>query len=252
MGPNLIFDKSILQSLSPTEALWMDSLYTTNITPLYYVETLADLEKKGRSAKDGQPATTPEEEVGKLASKTPKLHEVTNVFHESMIYNELCHGVTPAGDTRPFPAHGKLVQSGEEKGVIFDSPEADAMARWHKGEFDALEREYAQQWRTSLNKIDLQTMEKHFLPIVQQFQRPSSRQEALIVAQQILTHPFQTQWNVRSVMEQHLAPHLVKEALARWSSEGARPIPAFAPYTAYEPMGTCYADPSCFCQWSSF
>ncbi len=43
MGPILIFDKSALQSFGIDESVWLDNYFLTNITPLFYVETLADL-----------------------------------------------------------------------------------------------------------------------------------------------------------------------------------------------------------------
>jgi len=48
MGPTLIFDKSSLESLNPDEAMWLDTFFLSNITPLFFVETLADLEKKNK------------------------------------------------------------------------------------------------------------------------------------------------------------------------------------------------------------
>ena len=61
IGPILIFDKSTLQSLNPDEAVWLDNFFITNITPLFYIETLADLEKEVRAGK------TPEQIVGVLS-----------------------------------------------------------------------------------------------------------------------------------------------------------------------------------------
>jgi hypothetical protein len=49
VGPSIIFDKSALQSLSVDESVWLDRFFMGNITPLFYVETLADLEKKVRA-----------------------------------------------------------------------------------------------------------------------------------------------------------------------------------------------------------
>lgn len=45
VGPILIFDKSTLQSLNVDESVWLDAFYLPNITPLFFIETLADLEK---------------------------------------------------------------------------------------------------------------------------------------------------------------------------------------------------------------
>lgn len=51
LGPILIFDKSTLQSLNPDEAMWLDNFFLTNITPLFFIEMLADLEKEVRSGR---------------------------------------------------------------------------------------------------------------------------------------------------------------------------------------------------------
>src|SRR5271166_104277 len=48
-GPSLIFDKSALESLNLDEAVFLDNFYRSNITPLFFIECLADLEKAIRS-----------------------------------------------------------------------------------------------------------------------------------------------------------------------------------------------------------
>ena len=63
MGPITLFDKSFLQSLSTDESVWFDHFFITNICPMFYVETLADLDK---SVREGR---TPEREVEIIASK---------------------------------------------------------------------------------------------------------------------------------------------------------------------------------------
>ena len=45
-GPILIFDKSLIEMLSPDEAVWLGQFYRVNIVPVFPVETLADLEKE--------------------------------------------------------------------------------------------------------------------------------------------------------------------------------------------------------------
>ena len=65
MGPIIVYDKSTLQSLNVDESCWLDAFYLPIITPLFFVETLADLEKqviKGR---------TPEQVVGELSRQDP-------------------------------------------------------------------------------------------------------------------------------------------------------------------------------------
>lgn len=83
MGPTLTFDKSFLQSLNADEATWLDQFFSCNITPLFFIETLADIEKEVHRGK------TPEQLVGALAYKTPDMHRVMNPFHGWLIPSEL-------------------------------------------------------------------------------------------------------------------------------------------------------------------
>jgi len=53
-GPILIFDKSTLQGLNVDEAVWLDNFFMTNITPLFFIETLSDLEKEVRKGKTAE------------------------------------------------------------------------------------------------------------------------------------------------------------------------------------------------------
>ena len=65
MGPITIFDKSLLESLSLNEAVGFDNFLYSNITPLFFVETLPDL---GKAVRVGR---TPEQEVRIIADKAP-------------------------------------------------------------------------------------------------------------------------------------------------------------------------------------
>jgi hypothetical protein len=86
MGPILIFDKSFLESLNENEAVWLDSFFLNNITPLFYMEVLADLEKNIHRGR------TPEQIVGTLAYKTPDMGSKCNIHHMELILWELLRG----------------------------------------------------------------------------------------------------------------------------------------------------------------
>ena len=81
-GPSLIFDKSSLESLNLDEAVLLDNFYTSTITPLFFVECLADLEKKISSK------STPEQLVGSLADRTPDAQSSPNVHHTRILSAE--------------------------------------------------------------------------------------------------------------------------------------------------------------------
>jgi hypothetical protein len=73
-GPITLFDKSALQSLNVDEAVWFDSFYQTVISPLFFVETLADLSKEVEAGR------TPEQVV----AKTPETGSVVSVDHRHL------------------------------------------------------------------------------------------------------------------------------------------------------------------------
>jgi hypothetical protein len=94
-GPHLIFDKSALECLSLDETNWLDNFFYTVITPLFYAETLADLEKevaKGR---------TREQVVGSLAIRTPDMQSTACPHHYKLLGGVLYGGTLPL-DGRHF------------------------------------------------------------------------------------------------------------------------------------------------------
>jgi hypothetical protein len=60
----------------------LDNFYISNITPLFFVECLADLEKSIRSW------STPEQLVGSLADRTPEAQSCANVHHIRILMGE--------------------------------------------------------------------------------------------------------------------------------------------------------------------
>lgn len=115
-GPILIFDKSLLEALSPDEAVWLAQFYRVNMTPLFFVETLADLEKEV----DG--GRTPEHVVGRLAEKTSVMGVDANVHHSRLCAGDLM-GYRVEMRNYVVRGGGRSVQKGEQKGVIFDESE---------------------------------------------------------------------------------------------------------------------------------
>ena len=95
--------------------MWLDNFFLSNITPLFYIETLADLEKEVKTGR------TPEQVVGNLASKTPDASSKCNVHHKALIAAELLgqeeiemiHG-------RPIISGGRVLDLEGKTGVIFE------------------------------------------------------------------------------------------------------------------------------------
>lgn len=143
-GPLTIFDKSFLQSLSQYESIWFDNFFRTIITPLFFVETLADLEKKVSTGKTAQQI------VGEIASKTPDMNSVPNVHHFNLLVSNLL-GYPVEMRRRPIISGGIPKISGEGYSLYFKGfPEADAFGRWQKGQFLETEHDFAKTWRAAL------------------------------------------------------------------------------------------------------
>jgi hypothetical protein len=125
-GPILIFDKSSLESLNLDEAVLLDNFYLSNITPLFFVECLADLEKEIKSR------STPEQLVGSLALRTPEAQLCANVHHHQILGGELSRQFDLSTvHERPLIAGGKAIQLGDQRGMFYKrSPEVEALERW--------------------------------------------------------------------------------------------------------------------------
>ncbi len=230
MGPVTIFDKSALQSFSMDESVWFDAFMMGNITPLFYVETLADLEKSVRNGK------TPEEFVGMLAHKTP-FHAVPNVNHERIIEVELMIGSSETGmdgTGRPVLAGAKPKKNADGTfSVHFNEfPEAAALNRWHEGEFLEIERSAAKQWRSNLesqsNESQINMVKNIFstslrIPNLEELKGEidkfceSNDAHVIRLALNIVGVPISAQDKI----------------LRRWEEAGKPKLTEFAPYTAH-------------------
>src|SRR6187402_1176988 len=144
MGPIALFDKSFLQGLSVDESVWFDHFFLANVCPLFFVETLADLEKSVR------PGRQPEDEVAIIADKFPEVGGAPCRFHGALCCGELMGQPVPM-DGRIPRALGRVVRREEQVAVVYDhAPEALAFARWSAREFGAKDRVYAKTWRAAI------------------------------------------------------------------------------------------------------
>lgn len=137
MGPITLFDKSFLQSLSVDESVWFDHFFYPVVSPVFYVETLADL------AKEPTEKGSAEHLVRTVAAKFPEMTGTPCATHLDLCVGNLMGHAVPMNGTIPIEG-GRYVKSGNRQGVVFDqSPAAAAFQRWQKGEFQEIEQLYA-------------------------------------------------------------------------------------------------------------
>lgn len=156
MTPITLFDKSFLQSLTLDESVWFDHFFITNICPIFYVETLADLGKPSGQERD------PEAEVRIIAEKFPDMQSFPCAHHIDLAHASLLGYDIPMTGQIPL-ANGRLVSLDGKTNVISESsPVSDAFSRWQNGEYDFVERQYARLWRNQLSKVNLSAIPELF------------------------------------------------------------------------------------------
>lgn len=227
-GPSLIFDKSSLESLNLDEAVLMDNFYMSTITPLFFVECLADLEKTLRSK------STPEQLVGSLADRTPESQSYPNVHHMTILKGELSRQFdlkTVYG--RVAIAGGEPVQLGEKKGFVFrQSPEAEALARWTKREFLDVERNIAKQWRRSLTQVDFDSMVKGVMAELGHWRKPKTLEDAKQIANTIVDN-MDPDWLLRFGLNLLGVPEATDWVIEDWEARRRPPLREHVPYFVF-------------------
>jgi hypothetical protein len=225
-GPFLIFDKSALQSFSVDESNWLDNFFGNVITPLFFTETLADLEKevgKGR---------TPEQVVGSLAIRTPDMGATACAHHRIILSSALSGHDVPLMVIIPR-TQGKTVEIDGKKGVFFKkSPEEEALSRWYNHEFLDVERQIAKTWRRELSGIDhgetYQFFQSWFL-----LGKPKSLKEVKTLTDSILDGSPQFGVLRFGLSHMGVAEPAQREIIDRWTKAGSPPLKEFCPYFRY-------------------
>ncbi|MFY9826780.1 MAG: hypothetical protein WAM82_35830 [Thermoanaerobaculia bacterium] len=227
-GPVLIFDKSSLESLNRDEAVWLDNFFVTNLTPLFFVETLADLEKQARADR------TAEQVVGDLAEKTPDLNSYPNVHHQELIKRELGGHWQIEMEGRPLVPGGQPKELEGRTGIVFrQSPEAEAFSRWQRREFLELERTIAKAWRHALFSVDFEEVYHNGQSLFQIRPKPRTLIDVVKLSGEILDEgdkeaAFRFSLNLLGVH-----PEAQNSVLARWQANDCPPLRLFAPYCRY-------------------
>jgi hypothetical protein len=225
MGPVLIFDKSALQGLSLDEAVWFEVFFLFNITPVFFVETLADLSKLSKRR-------TAEAVVADIAGKTPRLHTWPNLFHLNLIGNDLL-GNHPPMDGQVVVVGGEAKRSpdGTVGHHFAEFEEAAALARWQEGRFHERERAVAVTWRDTLSNVDFRSMIEDARAATQ-VERVRTLDEAYDVASEYVSGSGVERLEfARRFLG--IGPQWTDRIAARYAEVGEVSLEAFAPYTGY-------------------
>jgi len=228
MGPITLFDKSFLQSLSLDESVWFDHFFLTNVAPIFYVETLADLNKSAPKWR------TPEQEVSIIAEKFPDMNGMPCAHHTDLcISNLLGYGVPMTGQI-PV-SRGRLVKYAGKTGAVFQqSPESEAFSRWQNNEFLEVERLYAHSWRQALQNLNSREVTGFFRVLGINEKSCNNLQDAYSLARAIV-HASDKQFKIMpwALISLNVPYHLHGDIEKSWSIAGRPPLFEYAPYAAF-------------------
>jgi hypothetical protein len=228
MGPTILFDKSFLQSLTLDEAVIFDHFFIAVICPMFYVETLADLEKKVR------PERTPEDEVRIIAQKTPEMQGAPCAYHINLCGPNLLGQQVPMTGQIPIIG-GKAVKVGDQGGVVFEErPELEALRRWQAEEFFEVERRFAKAWRANLNAPDTLTIVAGLKAMGIDVEGCGTLDEAKALADQFVAAQSMPYDRIKlAIMALGLPPESEPLIAKKWEKSSFQPLIKYAPYAAH-------------------
>jgi hypothetical protein len=224
---SILIDKSVLQGLTPREAEWLFHHFQVNLPPVFFAEVLGDLEKKaGFSTGSG------EGDVKMLAGKVDSAFVALNKDSRMLVQDELL-GKRFEMDGRPvLDAESVRMPDGKYATFYDQTPMQRVLARWKEGNFEAMEREFAQVWRNRIASIDLQKIVQLNKPV----RNKSVRTPADIghLVNDLLFRPDRNFANLSNWLDIVGAPESMKRLMFEsWKRAGRPPANRFAPYIAH-------------------
>ncbi len=221
-----VFDKSFIHSITTEEAAVFDVHFMSNLTPLFFVEVLADLEKYGMDERSRTGL------VKDLAGKTPYMQSYSNIPHPYLAIGDLV-GLPVTMRGVPIVGGGRRVQSAEGLGTVFETPpDLKAAHRWQKGEFGKEEYASARQWREMLRRAPE--------PIAQFLGGSASRftfkdlEKAKAFAENVIDGDGRRYRTLRSAVVALGVPHSMHAGVVdRWKAQGGPKLAEFAPYARH-------------------
>ena len=225
MGPQLLMDKSTLQSLSYEETHQLSSYYYLVYTPVLFIEVLGDLKKfAGDHARSV-------ELVGRVASKIHSGDSAFSAHHLTLLESNLLGGrIEMAG--RPHLDGGlEVTADNGERGIIFDEPpERLALRRWLAGEFNDAEHALAERWRATTRAANWEP----YRGMATTLPRVKSLKALGEMVWGYLDDPRYQIRHLKLLLEESQFPEAFKTVVfQRWLRLGRPPLCIFAPYGCY-------------------
>jgi hypothetical protein len=231
MGPNILLDKSALQSLSLTNGeIYKLSHHFNFVTcSVLLTEILGDL-KKGQTG-----AEYSTDEVRQLAQKLLGGGYHCADYRRLIAGDLMGYGIPMTGQV-PLEGGKTTTNAAGQKGVVFGpSPENRAINRWRVGDFSEAEKELAEFWREATRALDLEKFRRENLARmkVHRFKNLDNLHRYI----NFITQPTDTGERrrlLRAMMDEFdILPAAQALVLAKWDSAGNPAIDTYCPYAYY-------------------
>ena len=229
MGPIIILDKSVLQTLSFIELDFLYRYFLINVSPVLIAEIQGDLSK---SDKDGKPMT---DLVTRLASKIPQITSAVNFHYRDLILNSLMGSDVPM-DGRVPVFGGSLMRDGSDQlgAVIPETPEERAIQRWRDGNFSASERDDAAYWRETTRSFDYEPILESFAAMASDLPTSASVHDVQAYIDAVFAHPENQGEMLEMVLAEFpVGPSMDEKVRQRWAKAEFTYLKDFAPYAYY-------------------
>lgn len=232
MGPILIFDKSLLESLNENEAVFLDSFFMSNIVPTFYIETLADYAKENKA---GKITRSSEQIVREIVKKTPIMEATPNMHYRELVVGDLLGYKTEISEhPRPIVKGGNYRQApdGSIEIDFKEFPEDSSLRRWQNGNFEEVEKMVAFRWREMVDSINVDALVNLVLAEVPSSTHFSNMEDI----KRWVTSATNAKFNqfIHFALETLEVPQRFRrDILRRWYSTRPLPFSSFAPYAAF-------------------
>jgi hypothetical protein len=225
----LLYDKSTLESLSASEAPFLDMLYFPMLVPTLVYEVLADLTKP-------HVRKAPAEHVRAMARRFGGSGPAVNESYRDLMITELVTG-------NAVPMNGQIIAQGmsvapdadgELAGLVDLTPFNHALLRWSAGKFLPEDLDLAMRWRKSTRDLNLLRFHAELRARNIDVPRPRDEEHLGELVGALLARVSEHRaWLQFLLSELDANPTYRSAALRRWDMLEAPSLATFSPYSFF-------------------
>ena len=232
MGPQILLDKSALQSLSYNEAFRLGDYLLVVIRPVLMAEIQADLTLASHKKKSERA-----EARNQAAELTKKLHGMLsrgfNQPHRLIVLQDLVGNHT-VPDGRPLIGGTHVVTEDGERGFWADDEQEKTLFAWSTGNFSTFDRVSAYEWRRAISEIDLTKTRERLLGTLGARDLPTTPEQLVERVETSLATPVTQELLLWVLIDfAHPDPATRSAIVRRWDQTRDKRLAVFAPYAYY-------------------